>query len=61
MFCYSATRKPKASDGTVARVQNEKKKQNGSRTPQYIEAESMISLEKYDEKLMNAIWGRYNR
>lgn len=61
MFCYSATRKQKGrDDGTVARVQKDKKKQNGKGNS-YIEAESTISLEKYNKKLMNAIWGSYNR
>lgn len=58
---FNFAKKAKGNDGTVARVKNEKAKQHVPRNTPYIDAEAMIGLKKYDDKLMNAIWGRYNR
>jgi hypothetical protein len=59
MCCYAATKcNSKGGDGTVARLQNEKTK---TKATQYNEMETSIQLDKYNGKLMNSIWGLYNR
>ena len=63
MSCYAATKHQYPdSDKKVARVQTKDKKQGKDRSSnKYGEMEATISLDKYNGKLMNSIWGLYNR
>ena len=63
MSCYAATKHQYPdSDKKVARVQSKEKKQGKGRSSnKYGEMEATISLDKYNGKLMNSIWGLYNR
>lgn len=59
MSCYAAT---KHQNATVSRMQ-EKPKEKPKTKPanKYGEMETSVSLDKYNGKLMNSIWGLYNR
>jgi hypothetical protein len=61
MSCYAATKHSMVKenkDNKIARVQVEKPRAN-DRPKKYGEVE--ILLDKYNGKLMNSIWGLYNR
>lgn len=58
MCCYAATKHQ--SDDTVARKQP-KEKPKAKPANKYGEMETSESLVKYNGKLMNSIWGLYNR
>lgn len=63
MSCYAATKHqyPEA-DNKVARVQAKEKKPSKERPAnKYGEMDGTVSLDKYNGKLMNSIWGLYNR
>lgn len=61
MSCYAATKNPcQFQDTKVARIQKEKKTST-ERPNKYGEMETSVSLDKYNGKLMNSIWGLYNR
>lgn len=61
MSCYAATKHQyPEKDQKVARLQpKEKKFSNGQN--KYGEMETSVSLDKYNGKMMNSIWGLYNR
>lgn len=63
MSCYAATKHQyPEKDSKVARVQSKEKKQGKERSAnKYGEMEATVSLDKYNGKLMNSIWGLYNR
>lgn len=56
MYCYAATKHQ--SDVTVA---FKKEKPKAKPANKYGEMETSVSLDKYNGKLMNSIWGLYNR
>lgn len=60
MSCYAAA---KHSDNVVARKKHRehKEKQKSKPVNKYAEMETSVSLDKYNGKLMNSIWGLYNR
>jgi hypothetical protein len=58
MSCYAAT---KHADSTVARFPTKDKPKGGKPLNKYAEMETSVSLDKYNGKLMNSIWGLYNR
>lgn len=58
MCCYAATKQK--NDVTVARMQP-KEKPKTKPASKYGEMETSVSLDKYNGKLMNSIWGLYNR
>jgi hypothetical protein len=62
MSCYAATKHQyPEKDNKVARMQVKEKKNSAERPNKYGEMESTIALDKYNGKLMNSIWGLYNR
>lgn len=61
MSCYAATHHNAHKDATVARMQPKEKPKATKPTSKYGEMETSVSLHKYNEKLMNSIWGLYNR
>jgi len=59
MSCYAASKH--IADETVARVQPKEKPKPSKPINKYGEMETSVSLDKYNGKLMNSIWGLYNR
>lgn len=59
MSCYAASKH--IADETVARVQPKEKPKSTKPINKYGEMETSVSLDKYNGKLMNSIWGLYNR
>lgn len=58
MSCYAAAKHPCSDkDNKVARLKSKEKPMERK----YGETEATISLDKYNGKLMNSIWGLYNR
>ena len=57
MSCYAAA---KHTDTTVVKYSKDKPK-GGKPLNIYAEMETTVSLAKYNGKLMNSIWGLYNR
>lgn len=58
--CYAATKHGPGKDATVARVPK-KEKSKSKNQMKHGEMETTVSLDKYNGKLMNSIWGLYNR
>lgn len=61
MCCYAATKSASEQKGTVARVQPTEKPKPKKFAIKYGEMETKKAMDNYDAKLMNSIWGRYNR
>lgn len=61
MSCYAAVKHVPEKDGNVARMQTKEKPKGGKNQNKYGEMETTVSLDKYNGKLMKAIWGLYNR
>jgi len=59
MSCYAASKH--IADETVARAQPKEKPKSSKPINKYGEMETSVSLDKYNGKLMNSIWGLYNR
>lgn len=47
--------------GTVSRLKPKEKPKSSKYGSKYEEVSSALSLDKYNQKLMNSIWGLYNR
>lgn len=59
MSCYAAAKHPSTDkDNKVARVMS---KDKPAEQRKYEKEGATISLDKYNGKLMNSIWGLYNR
>lgn len=61
MSCFAATKHCERDGSTVSRMKPTEKPKATKHTSKYEEVASAISLDKYNQKLMNAIWGIYNR
>lgn len=61
MSCYAAAKHVPEKEGAVARIQTKEKPKTTKRPNKYGEMETSVSLDKYNGKLMNSIWGLYNR
>ena len=61
MSCYAAAKHNADRDETVARMQSKDKPRTSRNTNKYEEMATSIALDKYNGKLMNSIWGLYNR
>jgi hypothetical protein len=61
MSCYAAAKHNADKSATVARVQPKEKPKTTKHVNKYGDMESSLSLDKYNGKLMNSIWGQYNR
>lgn len=61
MSCYAASKHIPDRDGTVARMQPKEKPKSTKTGSKYGGMETSVSLDNYNEKLMNSIWGLYNR
>lgn len=61
MSCYAAATHSCDKDPTVARMQPKEKPKPTKQANKYGEMETSVSLDKYNGKLMNSIWGLYNR
>lgn len=59
MSCFAATKNPPRDGNTVSRMKSKPKPK--SYAVKYEEVSSALSLDKYNQKLMNSIWGLYNR
>lgn len=58
MSCYAAAKHQSSEkDNKIARIQTKDKPAERK----YAETEATVSLDKYNGKLMNSIWGLYNR
>lgn len=61
MCCYAAVKSSAEQSAPVARVQPTEKPKPKKFAIKYGEMETSTSMDNYDAKLMNSIWGRYNR
>jgi hypothetical protein len=62
MSCYAAAKHTTDKNSTVARIQpKEKPTKTTKHINKYADMETTLSLDKYNGKLMNSIWGLYNR
>jgi hypothetical protein len=61
MSCYAAAKQNKNQNSTVARTEPKEKPKTTKHVNKYGDMETSLSLDKYNGKLMNSIWGQYNR
>lgn len=60
MSCYAASKHIPDKDGSVSRMKQAEKPKSTKPVNEYGEIKTSLSLDKYNGKLMNSIWGRYN-
>lgn len=61
MSCYAAAKHVPAKNTTVSSMQTKEKPKTSKNQIKYGEMETTVLLDKYNGKLMKAIWGLYNR
>lgn len=61
MSCFAATTHSDRDGSTVSRMKPIEKPKPTKYGSKYEDVSSAISLDKYNQKLMNSIWGLYNR